>query len=693
MKRLKIQKVIGYLLILSMFLFMIGCAALSPPATSQKSTSQGNLPNLATAPANTGGTATGVAKPAASAAPMTAPGAPPMAGGTAQEMADNASLASPAIMPSATVFASAAPSVAATMAPSLEPSVMPTIIPSLEPKFFYFSYDDSASTVGAELTKNALKNNQMPDKSWARTYEFFNFEKFDSSNQAKINPDGLFSISMGIWKHTNPKNKEKFLYELGTLLSAPTMDMANRKNVVLTLLVDVSGSMEEPSAPSSFEVAASNKLELVKYGLEVLNSSLKTGDVINVCQFSDSANTLLENYQFSAADSRYLNTVRGLVTIGSTNLNAGIDEAYKMATKYYDSNKTNRVIILTDAYANTGEIDPAKISSKTRIENMEGIYFSGLGIGQDFNEAFLDKLTEAGKGAYFSIVSKTDARRAFGDRLISLLNVAARDVQFRLDYPQGLNHVQSAAEQISQIQSEVLPTNFSYNTSQFFLEGFDELNLTGLDDQTFKLTITYKDPETGESKTEIYEKKLSDLLGVNLGNIKDAYTIQLLTKLIKGESTITEANNILASLSDNSSPIFSEYRSLINTVIGKLPPEPIIIPTPPITPIPVDPTGVYTNSINPINVKIGDTFTISLDSNATTGYEWQFSQAIDSLILQLVSSQYEAPASNMVGAGGKQVWKFKALSSGTTSIALKYVRPWETGVTPIKTENFSVTVY
>ena len=459
----------------------------------------------------------------------------------------------------------ALPAVAATSSAIPGPVPTPTSTPLLSPKFFYFSYDDSASTVGAELTKNALKNNQMPDISLARTYEFFNYEKFDTANQEKI---GLFNVSMGLWKHSSLKNKEKTLYDMGAYISSPTIDMAARKNLVLTLLVDISGSMDEPSAPGSYEISGGTKLELIKYGLTTLFDSLKPGDVVNICTFESYANTVLENYQYDNTDKKYIAAVANLKTSGSTNLNAGIDEAYKTATKYYDSAKTNRVVILTDAYANTGEVSPDKLSTKTKINNLEGIYFSGIGVGQAFNEAFLNKLTEAGKGAYFSIVSKTDAKRAFNDRFIALLNVAARDVQFRIDYPEGMNHTSSAAEQVSTVQSEVTPTNFSFNTSQFFLEGFEELNSTGLADQTIKLTVMYKDPETGEKITEVYEKKVSDLLDKNLGNIKDAYTIQLLTKLIKGDITSDDAKNILASFEGYSSPLFNDYKSLINAWIN-----------------------------------------------------------------------------------------------------------------------------
>ena len=558
MKAYQPQRIICYLMMLIMVMIMAGCGP-TPVAKTAASPMSNSAPAMPAVGKTIGSGVTNQSTTLTSAvgtpAPMT-PGVIPLASSAPSVAATAAAVAENSLVSTPTT---------GTPVPEITPTPTPPVLPSLSPKFFYFSYDDSASTVGAELTKNALKNNQMPNSSWARTYEFFNYEKFDTANQEKI---GMFNVSMGLWKHSSLKNKEKTLYDLGAYISSPTIDMAARKNLVLTLLVDISGSMDEPSASGSYEIAAGSKLELVKYGLTTLFDSLKPGDVVNICTFESYANTVLENYQYDPTDKKYIVAVANLKTSGSTNLNEGIDEAYKIASKYYDSNKTNRVVILTDANANTGEVSPEKISTKTKINNLEGIYFSGIGVGQDFNESFLNKLTEAGKGAYFSIVSKTDAKRTFNDRFIALLNVAAREVQFRIDYPEGMNHTTSAAEQLSTVQSEVTPTNFSFNTSQFFLEGFEELNSTGLADQTIKLTVMYKNPETGEKVTEVYEKKVSDLLDKNIGNIKDAYTIQLLTKLIKGDLPSDDAKNILALFEGYSSPLYNEYKNLINTWIN-----------------------------------------------------------------------------------------------------------------------------
>jgi Ca-activated chloride channel family protein len=456
-----------------------------------------------------------------------------------------------------------------TPTPVSTPTSEPSIQPSAEPEkkttdYFYFSYDDSASTAGVELTKYALKQGFAPTVSWARPWEFLNYESFVKQGQEST---GLFKVSMGLWQHGSAEGQETGnTYDLGIHVSAPDLDVQQRQNLALTLVVDVSGSMNEQTPVVTDDGRAPSLLDVAKAGLESLAGSLKPGDVVNLVTFSTSAVVALENFTYEGDASKYLNVVRSLQTQGGTNLDAGIRTAYALAQKSYQPGKINRVLMLTDAFANIGQVDSSVIAQNTRINNAEGIYFSGLGFGQNFNEAFLNKLTEAGRGAYFSVITRNDAERAFKERFMALMTVAARDVQFRLDYPIALKHAMSAAEQSSKVQSEVQPTNFSYNTSQYFWERFQAGDDASLLDQSLTLTIMYKDPQTGVAKEEVFKRTLKEILGKDVNNIKDARMITLLTSLIKKELTPEAAKQELnKDLGDYASALSSEYRKLIES--------------------------------------------------------------------------------------------------------------------------------
>lgn len=95
-----------------------------------------------------------------------------------------------------------------------------------------------------------------------------------------------------------------------------------------------------------------------------------------------------------------------------------------------------------------------------------------------------------------------------------------------------------------------------------------------------------------------------------------------------------------------------------------------------------------------IEARVGDEFTLVLDSNVTTGYQWQLGEALDESVVTLVGSEYEGPGGLVpaVGAGGQEVWTFKAVGAGTAQIPLVYVRPWEESASPVDSRTFTVVV-
>ena len=429
---------------------------------------------------------------------------------------------------------------------------------------FYFSYDDSASTASVELAKYELNHSALPSATLARPWEFLNYEAFDP---ALPESTGLFEVSFGLVER-DPLTGNGKEYKLGVYVASPEITTAGRQNAVITFIVDVSGSMD--SNTTRVEEQIVTRMELVKYGLnKLVNLSLKDSDVVNLVSFSTSASTVFQSKRIPEDQSYIIAQIDQLDASGSTNLAQGIQQGYAVAQATYESDKLNRVVIVTDADANTGEIDPTVVSRETVINEQEGIYFSGVGIGADFNEQFLNELTEAGKGAYFSLLTKTDAVRVFVDRFIALLTVAARSVRFRLDYPESMVHDTTASEESSVEAQDVQPTNFSYNTSQYFFEGFHTASESAHPDEEYVLTIHFEDPETGVAQTETSTKKVSEIVGRQQANIASAEAIFLFTQLIGGTMQWESVEQILQTYySGHSAPVFDEYVDLMNRYVS-----------------------------------------------------------------------------------------------------------------------------
>ena len=93
-----------------------------------------------------------------------------------------------------------------------------------------------------------------------------------------------------------------------------------------------------------------------------------------------------------------------------------------------------------------------------------------------------------------------------------------------------------------------------------------------------------------------------------------------------------------------------------------------------------------------LEARVGEEFTLVLESNRTTGYSWQLTEPFDEGIIRLISSEYKAPETRVIGAGNKEVWTFKAVGKGRAIIHMEYVRPWEKDTPPVRTTTIEVTV-
>jgi predicted secreted protein len=85
-------------------------------------------------------------------------------------------------------------------------------------------------------------------------------------------------------------------------------------------------------------------------------------------------------------------------------------------------------------------------------------------------------------------------------------------------------------------------------------------------------------------------------------------------------------------------------------------------------------------------------FKLLIDSNPTTGYHWEIVGELDESVVEFVSKDYKADAPQTVGSGGVEIWVFKAVAAGETTITLGYYPPSNNATEPEKTETFTVKV-
>jgi len=94
-----------------------------------------------------------------------------------------------------------------------------------------------------------------------------------------------------------------------------------------------------------------------------------------------------------------------------------------------------------------------------------------------------------------------------------------------------------------------------------------------------------------------------------------------------------------------------------------------------------------------VEIAVDGSLTVTLDSNASTGFQWVLVSIGDETVLEKVANTYEAPEdTDMVGAPGKEIWTFSALKKGTSTVSMEYSRSWENGTQAAETFDLTVVV-
>ena len=362
----------------------------------------------------------------------------------------------------------------------------------------YLSNDDTMSLSSAQRIIYAIDRYLPLPPEHIRPHELLNYFSFNTIPVAETDD---FSVVAEI----APNPEKDGIYDLALAVKGRPMDINTRRNGALTLVIDRSGSM-----------ADEGRMNYLKQGLRKMVSQLKPGDLVNMVVFDHNVCSPLENYVVGRDRPQVLDSaIEGLKPRGSTDLYSGLSQGYQLADRSYQPTYSNRVMLVTDALANTGVTDSRAIAMVGKYYDDRRIRLSGVGVGSDFNDDLLDKLTERGKGAYVFLGSEQEVDAVFGGRFISLLETTALDVHFQLHLPPSLRMNVFYGEEASAVKEEVQAIHYFANTSQLF---FSELMARGgklRPEDWIMMTIEYEDPETGAQTMEEVAWNLGDIQGAS----------------------------------------------------------------------------------------------------------------------------------------------------------------------------------
>jgi Ca-activated chloride channel family protein len=279
---------------------------------------------------------------------------------------------------------------------------------------FALDVDTGAYTV----MRNYINDGNLPPKDSVRVEEYVNYfdqgYKYPSEHQAfNISIDGA----------PTPFGETERYQMLRVGIQGYAVPADERKDVSLTFVIDVSGSMQ-----------MENRLELVKRSLELLVEELRPTDQVSIVVYGTEARVVLEPTR-GDRQGDILEAIYSLQPEGVTNAEAGLRLGYKVASRAFNPEGINRVILCSDGVANLGDTDAESIWDHVKRRAGEGITLTTIGFGMgNYNDTLMEQLADNGNGFYTYVDTLKEAQRLFVENLTSTLQVIAMDAKVQVDF-------------------------------------------------------------------------------------------------------------------------------------------------------------------------------------------------------------------------------------------------------------------
>jgi Ca-activated chloride channel family protein len=399
-------------------------------------------------------------------------------------------------------------------APDAAPPACETLDPAKD-AIFYLSADDSNSMASPAIARWHLDHGQMVPAWVIRTFEFLNY--YNVGYPAA--PSGTLSIT------TELQPGELESYELQIGVAAPAAAKP-RRPMNLTFVLDTSGSM------------AGEPMSRQKSALLAIAGQLKQGDTVSMLTWNTVNNLELDSHVVLGPNDPVVTAkVNALSAGGGTNLSGGLQKGYQIAQKNFVANELNRVVLISDGMANVGVVDENVIGDGAKLNDGDGVYLVGVGVGSGVNDMLMNVVTDLGRGAYVYLDRPEEAGKIFGPRFDEVMDVAARSVQVELQLPWYMAISKFHGEEFSTNPEEIEPQHLAPNDAMVFNQIVRPCDpaVFSVDDQV-QVTTRWQTPGTHQNKETQTSITLGQLLAATPKYLPKAKAIIAYAEALKTQS-------------------------------------------------------------------------------------------------------------------------------------------------------------
>jgi len=271
-----------------------------------------------------------------------------------------------------------------------------------------------------------VKNNFLPVPT-DLTYEGIFYDYFFDTGEPE-DSDDLFYPGYTTAVTGDPvSGKEEYYLTVG-LNSG--MTGFERKKLNLVVVLDISGSMGSAFDQYYYD-RFGKKHEIEESDLKKRKIDLARNSIVslmNHLEYDDRFGVVLfDNQGYLAKPLRYVGEtdmdalkghIRELEPQGGTNMAAGMALGAEQFNEFMDADKNvyeNRIIFLTDAMPNRGEVSEQGLFGLARQSAESGVHSTFIGIGVDFNTELVEAVTKIRGANYYSVHSSKQFKERMDD--------------------------------------------------------------------------------------------------------------------------------------------------------------------------------------------------------------------------------------------------------------------------------------
>lgn len=203
---------------------------------------------------------------------------------------------------------------------------------------------------------------------------------------------------------------------------------SHRSAVNLAIVLDRSSSMQ------------GDKMEKAKEAALMIVDRLSSKDILSVVVYDSSVTTLVPAAPLVDREAVRAR-IRAIEPTGSTALFAGVSRGIQEVRKFVESNRVNRIILLSDGQANIGPSSPNELGRLGVASAKERIAITTFGLGSGYNEDLMQQLAMKSDGNHAYVESPEQLAKFFDLELGDVLAVVAQEIAVKVKLADGARPV------------------------------------------------------------------------------------------------------------------------------------------------------------------------------------------------------------------------------------------------------------